>query len=246
MREFNKAKTGIKIHSRHLKTIVYILVLGLIFQSCGDSSTDPIDTYDYYPLSEGRYQIYDIREEVYSSGQSSPVIRSWQEKDEVSRVSTNNSGIATYTVSRYSRNLATDYWQKTKEYSIEEFPDKLIFNLDNLNTVPLVFPIDSKIIWNGNMYNTRDKEDYRYQDINQPYQHENLSFDKTLTVVERVDTTSVITYNLGLKRYALGVGLIYDEQTAYDYCQATPDCIGEGIIDSGTHRIRKIIEYGPL
>lgn len=246
MRIFNNAKTSIKAYRDYIKVVVSFLLLSFLFQSCGDSSTDPINTYDYLPLAVGRYQIYQVSEEVYSSGQSKPVIRSWQEKDEVSRVSTNTSGIPTYTVSRYSRNLATDYWQKIKEYSIEQFPDKLIFNIDNQNTVPLVFPIDSKVIWNGNMYNTLDKEDYHYQDINKPSQLDKLSFDNTLTVVERADTTSVITYSLGLKRYALGVGLIYDEQTAYDYCQATPECIGQGIVDSGTHKIRGLIEHGTL
>lgn len=246
MRVLNNAKTSTKAYQGYFKITAYFFLLSLLFQSCGDSSTDPINTYDYLPLGVGRFQIYEIKEEVYSSGQSTPVLRTWQEKDEVSRVSTNASGISTYIVSRYSRNLATDYWQKVKEYAIEQFPDKLILNIDNQNTVPLIFPIDSKVIWNGNMYNTLDKEDYHYQDINQPYQLEKLSFDNSLTVVERADTTSVITYSLGLKRYALGVGLIYDEQTAYDFCQATPDCIGQGIVDSGTHKVRKIIEYGTL
>ncbi|MDQ6478907.1 hypothetical protein [Dyadobacter sp. LHD-138] len=246
MRVSNNAKNSTKAYQNYFKITAYFFLLSLLFQSCGDSSTNPVNTYDYLPLAVGRYQIYQVSEEVYSSGQSKPVIRLWQEKDEVSRVSTNTNGISTYIVSRYSRNLATDYWQKVKEYAIEQFPDKLILNIDNQNTVPLIFPIDSKVIWNGNMYNTLDKEDYHYQDINQPYQLEKLSFDNSLTVVERADTTSVITYSLGLKRYALGVGLVYDEQTAYDFCQATPDCIGQGVVDSGTHKVRKIIEYGTL
>lgn len=223
--------------------LVLLIIGALTFQSCSDSSTDPINTYDYLPLTVGQYQIYEVKEQTYISGQKNPVITSWQEKDEVRQSSTDANGIQTFIVSRSKRNTPTDYWQKIKDYSIEQFPDKLILNLDNQISVPFIFPIDSKISWNGNMYNTLDKEDYHYEDINQPYQLGTLSFNKALSVVERSDTTSVIEYALGIKRYALGVGLIYDEQTAYQFCQSA-DCIGSKAIDSGSKKIRRILEYG--
>ncbi|MCF0058372.1 hypothetical protein [Dyadobacter sp. CY356] len=235
---------NIQLNWNILKSFLYIIPL-LAIQSCNDSTTDPINTYDYFPLTVGHYMIYDVNEAVYSSGQANPVIKAYQEKDEISSVTVNTDGSSTYIVSRSSRNTSADYWVKTKKYSINQFPDKLIFNIDNQSTVPLVFPIDSKITWNGNMYNTLDAEDYHYEEINQPSTLGSLSFDKTLTLVEIRDTTSVIDYNLGLKRFAIGVGLIYDEQTSYEYCQATAACIGQGIIDSGSKKTRKIIEYGP-
>jgi hypothetical protein len=221
-----------------------LLVIIALFQACNDDSTDPVNSYDYFPLTIGHYMIYDVDETTYSSGQQKPVIRNYQEKDEISRVTVNTNGSSTYIVSRSTRNTASDYWQKVKEYSIEQFPDKLIFNIDNQSTVPLVFPIDFKITWNGNMYNTLDAEEYHYEAINQPYQVSTLSFDKTLTLVERRDTTSVIDYDLGLKRFAVGVGLIYDEQTSYEYCQSSAECIGQQIIDSGSRKTRKIVEHG--
>lgn len=223
-----------------------LIIASTLFLSCNNDSAEPVNTYDYFPLVIGNYAIYDVSETTYSSGQTTPVVKSYQEKDEISRVTVNSDGSSTYIVSRSSRNTSSEYWQKTKEYSIEQYPDKLIFNIDNLSKVPLVFPIDSKVTWNGNMYNTLDAEDYQYQDINQPYELGSLQFDKTLTLVERSDTTSVIDYDLGLKRFALGIGLIYDEQTSYEFCQATAECIGQGIIDSGSRKVRKLIEYGPL
>ena len=224
-----------------------VFIIITLFQSCNDDSTDPVNSYDYFPLAIGHYMIYDVEETTYSSGQQKPVLRNYQEKDEISRATVNANGGSTYIVSRSTRNTTSDYWQKVKEYSIEQFPDKLIFNIDNQSTLPLVFPVDSKITWNGNMYNTLDAQDYHYEDINQPYQiSSTLSFDKTLTLVERRDTTSVIDYDLGLKRFAVGVGLIYDEQTSYEYCQSSAECIGKQIIDSGSRKTRRIIEHGPI
>jgi hypothetical protein len=229
-----------------LSLFISLLIVTVLFQACSDKTTDPVNTYDYYPLTIGHFMIYDVNETTYSSGQKDPVVVNYQEKDEISRVSVNTDGSSTYIVSRSTRNTASGYWQKVKEYSIQQYPDKLIFNVDNQSLVPLVFPVDPKLTWNGNMYNTLDPENYLYEDINQPYQIGTLSFDKTLTLVERRDTTSVIDYDLGLKRFALGVGLIYDEQTSYEYCQSSADCIGQQIIDSGSRKVRKIIEYGPI
>jgi hypothetical protein len=226
--------------------IICLLIIGFLFQSCNDSTKEPVDAYDYFPLTVGHYMIYDVQETVYSSGQKNPVISAYQEKDEVSRVTSGTDAGETYIVSRSTRKTSTDSWQKIKEYSIKQFPDKLIFNIDNQSLVPFIFPVDSKITWNGNMYNTLDPEAYHYEDINQPYQVENLSFDKTLTLVERRDTTSVIDYDLGLKRFALGVGLIYDEQTSYEYCQSSAECIGKDIIDSGSRKVRKLVDYMPI
>lgn len=236
-----------KFSTRSIATwlkISVIVTATVWFQSCKNSSTEPTDSYSYLPLSIGRYQIYDVKEEVYSSGQTKPVVKAWQERDEVIRETNNANGIPTFIVARYSRNTSADGWQKVKEFSIERFPDKLILNLDNQLTVPFIFPVSSNLKWNGNMYNTLDSKEYRYENIDKPYQSGNLSFEKGLTVVEQSDTTSVITYSLGVKRYGLNAGLIYDEQTSFEYCQSTPECIGQGIIDSGSKKVRTIIAFG--
>ncbi|MCF2444364.1 hypothetical protein L0657_10385 [Dyadobacter sp. CY345] len=232
--------------NRNWLKVALILLSAYWFTSCGDSSTEPVNSRSYFPLSIGVYQIYDVKEEVYSSGQTGPSVKTWQERDEVVRETKNANGISTFIISRYSRNTATDSWLKVKEYSIEQFPDKLILNIDNQITVPFIFPIDSKLKWNGNMYNTLDSKEYRYEEIDQPLQSGNLSFEKGITVVEQSDTTSVITYSLGIKRYGLDAGLIYDEQASFEYCQSTPDCIGQGIVDSGSRKIRTIVEFGGL
>ena len=237
-------KNTLKQILSYLRISLFLLIFFTLIQSCSDSSKDPVNTYDYLPLAVGQFQVYEVTEDIYSSGQNGPVKTVFQERDEITAVTTNGNGTSTYVVSRSSRKSSSEYWTKIKEYSIEQFPDKLIFNTDNKITVPLVFPIDSKVIWNGNMYNNQDKKDYRYEDISQPLQLGSLSFDNTLSVIEQRDTTSVIDYTLSLKRYALGVGLIYDEQTVYQYCQSSADCIGLGIIDSGSKRTRKILEHG--
>lgn len=219
-----------------------LTIISMFSQSCNNDSTEPVDVYDYFPLEVGRYQIYNVKETIYSAGQKDPVIHSYQEKDEIERMSTDADGISTYIFSRSTRNTASDYWQKVKEFSAREYPDKILTTIDNQTFFSLIFPIDSKVTWNGNTYNNLEAENYHYLDINKPLTLDTLIFDKTLTVLERKDT-SIIDRFVGIKQYGLGVGLISDDQIAYEYCQ-NEECIGSETIESGTHKTRTIVEFG--
>ncbi|MCE6988227.1 hypothetical protein [Dyadobacter sp. CY323] len=210
--------------------------------SCDTSSTEPVDAYAYFPLEVGRYVIYNVREEIYSSGQANPVIKTSQEKDEIEEVSTNADGIATYTLSRSTRNSSSDYWQKVKEFTVQKFPDKILTSIDNQTFFSLVFPVDENITWNGNTYNNLEPREYHYENINASGTIGAQNFDKVLTVVERKDT-SIINKYVGIKQYGLGIGLISDDQINYEFCQSE-ECIGSGKIESGTRKTRQIIEHG--
>jgi hypothetical protein len=243
--------TYINKSGRFSKVISGIALLALlVVQSCSDSGTDPIAPYDYFPLSIGQYQVYQVNEEVYSSGSREPVLKAWQEKDEVTSLNEDSSGTKVYIVSRSTRNTPTQSWQKIKEYSVRHDPDKVIVNLDNEVLMPLVFPYSPQVTWDGYKYFSLDDDDpryntkHRYEDINQPLTVNSLNFDKTIKVTERTDTTGVAQYRLGYKQYAAGVGLITDEQTNFDYLQEGGVFIGDRVIGSGTRRIRKIIEFG--
>ncbi|NIJ51508.1 hypothetical protein [Dyadobacter arcticus] len=235
-------KTFTHIDLNRVKKLAFFCVsLTLIF-SCEKKSTEPVKSNDYFPLEVGRYLIYDVREEIYSTGKKDPLLKVGQEKDEIEAVSKNAEGISTYTFSRSTRISSTDYWQKLKRFTVQKFPDKILTNIDNQTFVTLVFPAYQNLKWNGNTFNNLDPEEYYYENINAPETIGEQSFAQSLTVVERQDT-SIINKYVGIKQYGLGVGLISDSQTSFEFCQ-TDECIGSGKIDSGTRKVRKIIEYG--
>jgi hypothetical protein len=213
-----------------------------VLLACDTSTTEPVDTYEYFPLEVGRYAVYQVKEEIYSSGQANPVVKNTQEKDEIEEVSTNSEGIPTYTLSRSTRNSSSDYWQKVKEFTVQKFPDKILTSIDNQTFFSLVFPVDERIKWNGNTYNNLEPREYHYENINAAGTIGTQNFEKILTVVERKDT-SIINKYVGIKQYGLGIGLISDDQTNFEFCQRE-DCIGTGKIESGTRKTRQIIEYG--
>ncbi|MDR6803517.1 hypothetical protein J2Y45_000787 [Dyadobacter sp. BE34] len=223
------------------KHITILAIASIAFSAC-DDTTDPLDPYDYYPLEIGHYIVYDVNQEVYSAGQTAPVVTKWQEKDEVDRVASDSAGIVTYVIARSTRNSTADYWQKVKEYTIHKYPDKLLTNIDNQPFLSLTFPIDSRTTWNGNSYNNLEKQDCYYEPGFKSVKIGEQSFDNVLTVVERSDT-SIINKYVTIKQYGVGVGLISDDQTAFEFCQ-NDDCIGSGKVESGNHKTRKIIEFG--
>lgn len=212
-----------------------------MLQSCDNKNIDVVDPQTYLPLEVGKYQVYEISETVYSPAQTKPIVTTWEEKDVVDRIINEQDNAKTYVVNRYKRLNKNDYFQKVKEYTIRQSPDKVITTIDNVSILSLVLPPDSKVTWNGNLYNIQDSEKHWYTNINKPSDINSVLFTNTITVMERKDSSAINNYT-GMKQYAAGVGLIYDEQMAYEYCQDTPDCIGSGKIDSGFFRVKKITE----
>ncbi|QRR03488.1 hypothetical protein [Dyadobacter sandarakinus] len=221
---------------------ITLLAVLAMAASCESDDTEPVVYENYFPLEVGRYAIYEVTETVYSSGQKDPVTKTWQEKDEIDRVTTSQDGMPLYTFTRSTRSTPADYWLKVKEFTAEKYPDKILTNIDNRVFYAMTFPVDPGAIWNGNVYNDGEKEDYYYEKLDTPARIGSQEFQKSLSVVERRDS-SLIDKFVGIKQYALDVGLISDEQVAYEYCQ-NEACIGSGTIDSGTYKIRRIIEYG--
>jgi len=215
-----------------------------VFASCNKPDVDTVDPNRYGVLKEGNYIIYDVREENYSAGKDEPDVSSWQEKDQILSLSKEGENSTVALVARYKRNNDGDYWAKVKEFRIVRSPDKLLTTIDNESFLSLVFPLDPRISWNGNQYNNRDAEDYRYEDINGTSTIAQQGFGNTLTVVERQDSSIINKYS-GIKKYALDIGLVYDDQVSFEYCQ-TPECLNSDIrkVESGYHRTRTVKQFG--
>jgi len=222
----------------------FAVVILSLCASCNKSNIDTIDPNRYGVLEEGSYIIYDVREENYSAGKDTPDVSSWQEKDQIVSSSKDGENSIIALAVRFKRSNDTDYWTKVKEFRITRYPDKLLTTIDNESFLSLIFPIDPRTSWNGNQYNSREAEDYRYENINTPITIGQQSFGNTLTVVERQDSSIINKYS-GIKKYALDVGLVYDDQVSFEYCQ-TPECLNSDIrkVESGYHRTRTVKQFG--
>lgn len=244
----NVYKYNLKATNSKFITIALLLIIGIL-ESCQKNETEPINPYAYYPVEVGRISIFEITETVYSSGLKHPAINSWQEKEEINSVIANYSGIPTYLISTSRRDNSSSYWQKIKQHTVEQYPDKIVQNIDNEAIVPMIFPIDKSIKWDGYMYlnvNTTDNRygyNFNYENVGESFDTGLTNFEKTLKVTERVDTLGLTKYNFASKHYASGVGLILEQQADFDYLQINGELAGYKVISSGKRRIKRLIEY---
>ncbi|WP_035361321.1 hypothetical protein [Dyadobacter alkalitolerans] len=223
-----------------------IVPMIILLASCEKSDRPSVDPYQYVPTSVGQFVISDIEEHIYSAGKDQPVVKKWQEKDQVIKNSVDSESITTLIFSRSVRTSETAPWEKSKEYSVKVYPDKVLTTVDNRTDMNLIFPLNGQTEWNGNTYHNADAQKYHYESLNKHTTVSKLSFDNSITVVERRDSSAINQY-VGIKKYALGVGLIFDDQIAYEYCQ-TEECFASDIkkIESGYHRVKMVSQFGTV
>jgi hypothetical protein len=226
-----------------MKTLIKLLSLGIIFtiNACNPGQA-PIDPYNFIPLEVGRSTTYNVHEENYYSGLSTPTIRDFQEKDVIA----SKIDKSKFLLIRYTRADSTGYWLKQKEIVLELLPDKLLTTIDNKAYLQMLYPINLSVRWDGNTYNNLEKKQYQYSDFENQVKIGSLTFSSTLKVIEDnnfdFSTPDILSLHKTIRQYALGIGIIYEEENDLEYCQEEY-CIGEEIIDYGQKKTRIIIDY---
>ncbi len=133
-----------------------LLFFVLLIAACStDSTIEQIDIdygYDYYPLSVGKYIIYDVDSITYDPDNGNTLIdtNSYQIQEEIVDTLIDNSGRTVYVIHYQTRNHATEPWQLEAVYSAVQTESALIKTEDNLPFTKLVFPIKIDSTWDGN------------------------------------------------------------------------------------------------
>jgi hypothetical protein len=222
------------------RAIILSVIISTI-SSCNNNTTQ-IDPYQYMPLKVGHSITYNVHEENYYSGSANPLIKDYQEKDQI----TNQIDYNKFLLTRYRRSDANSSWREEKEIILELFPDKLLTTIDNKTYLQMIYPINSSVRWNGNTYNNLDKKQYQYTNFQNHVKVDSLTFNTTLTVIEDnnfdFSTPDILSLHKTIRQYALGTGVIYEQENNLEYCQED-DCIGEEIVEYGTRKTRTIASY---
>lgn len=209
---------------------------------CTDSPTGPVETdYRYFPLETGRFMEYEVQEVSYAVGKT-PVLSSYFLKEVYGPETVGVGGQVQYQFKRYRRTTAQQNWAADSVGFAYLLPDRAVKAENNLPLVKMVFPLYEGLKWNGNHYNNLPPQTYEARFIKTPFTVNSLSFAESLNIIRQNDS-SLVTLVRFTERYAPTVGLIYKESTALNYCQ-TPNCLGKGIIESGTRKMLKIVSYG--
>jgi hypothetical protein len=203
-----------------LKRIVYIfLFLIPLFFFCTKKKL-PVDEtilgLDYYPTTAGKFIVYDVDSIIYTDLPKDTIIYKYRIKEKIADSFIDNQGKSAIRFERYIKK-----YNPTKSYDSIPWIIKEVWMLNadnksiqllesNTRYIKLVFPVQDKITWNGNSYNTLEEWQYTYDYIDKTETINGNSFSNILKVKQKFYSTS-ISFQSYTEKYAKGVGLIYRE-----------------------------------
>ena len=194
--------------------LILIVLPALLFTACSDDDntvTQPSGLiYTYYPAAVGDSLIYDVElitKDEFTGIQDTQI---YQLLEVVESIFNDNQGRPTHRLERYTRSTPGDPWVISDVWTSNLTSSWVERKEENVTYVKLAFPITPSMTWNGNVLNTQDPLTYRYQDLHQPMSLGSLSFDSTLTVLQRDEDYFTERYYF-IEKYANHVGLIYRE-----------------------------------
>ena len=211
-----------------------------ILSSCGKQTLE-IDSpsLNYFPTQKGKYVIFDVDSIVHSTDDNenddSVYYFHYQVKLVIDSSFTDGEGKERQVVVRYYRADTTEDWNVNIVWSQSLSSSGAYMCEDNVPFHKMSFPIDSQTEWNGNDKNTMEEEMYHYDDINSSRTLNSISFDSTLTVIQR-DDNNFVEKIYGKEIYASGIGMIYKERK--DLRKTS------GIVVSGTEFKMIVSSYG--
>lgn len=224
-------------------------VLCLLSGACGKRQTIEVDAgleaqYAYFPLETGRYVTYAVDSIVYdfvSGGTARDSVRRYV-REVVGDTLRDNTGQLLYAIERYERSAGNESWQLTRIWSAARTASQAIRTEDNLRFLKLVFPMNRRSEWDGNLWIDKYREieiagerirpftnwNYEVDSIDMPGGAGAFQFDSMLVVTE-ADDLNIIERRFSRAKYAKHVGLVWREQWILDsqYCNQNPppgDC----------------------
>lgn len=195
---------------------------------------------DYFPLEVGRYIEYNVDQTLYDI--FGKTTSQFQIKTVISD-SFELNGYTTFVFNQYIRNSENEQWQVDEVWLANILDNILVVQRKNINYSKLKFPIEEGRSWDGNAYNTIEKDTYEMKNVNQSYSLEANTFLETVTVIQHENLDVLVETDYRIEVFAKDVGLIYNEVQLIAYC-ADFDCFGQQIINEGIIYKQAIISHG--
>jgi hypothetical protein len=198
-----------------MNRLLYTIFASLIvFFGCKKSNSESVNYYySYFPLEVDAWIEYDVLDIIHSQLGSDTAV--YQLKEITTSEFLDNEGRLTYRIERYWRDDSNanwsikDVWYSNKTTTTAEKVE------ENVRFTKLIFPINTSKYWDGNAFNNLEEWEYYYDSLHKPKLINNLSFDSTITVIQR-DNENVVEYEKVKEVYAVDIGLIYKSHIDLD------------------------------
>ena len=168
----------------------------------------------YYPLTSGKFIVYDIDSTVYTELPKDTISYKYRIKEKIADEFTDNQGKRAIRLERYIKKFNPLQSYDSLPWTIKEVwlinPDntKILQQENNIVYTRLIFPVLQNATWNGNAFNNLGTQNYSYEYVDQKETIGASGFDQVLKVKQRTDTLNLIQYLLEYEQYALNIGLV--------------------------------------
>lgn len=222
-----------------LLLICFLSALASCKKETEELLTEPLS--DYLPVQTGKYITYRVDSTLFTNFGTVTVVRSYQEKNEVDALTTDNLGRPSYRVFRYIRDTAgTQPWKPLDSYFITLASKSVEVIENNLRAVRLSLPVTAEFSWKGNGFYPQNPymslfnftvddgiQDwhYTYTDVDGTFPYKGELLNNVITVKQVDDSLNVPITNIdqyasvtrAIDKYAKGVGLVEQELTLWEY-----------------------------
>lgn len=204
---------------------------------------------DYYPVSTGRFVIYEVDSTVYTELPRDTVHYSYLIKERIADSFTDNEGREAFRLERYIKKYDPLVSYDNIPWTIKEV---WMLNASNTNIqvvennkryTKLIFPVEEKASWNGNAANTDSRQMYVYDYINKTETIGPHQLEKVLKVKHN-EFRTLISYASAHEKYATGIGLVYREIIDLYANNIVPNVPVEGRIENGLLYKQTLLTYG--
>ena len=230
--------------------IPLLLVLVLVNAGCGDRQIEapkPQDTehYAYFPLQIGKYVVFAVDSIVYDFASGGGILQDSSHtlvREEITDTLRDNTGQLLFQIERSERPDDSSPWVLSSITTAARTGSQAIRTENNFRFLKLIFPMDKRSEWDGNLWIDQEREieiagermrpftnwHYEVDSIDIPSQIGAFAFDSVLVVTE-ADDNNVIERRFSRVKYAKHVGVVWREQLILDsqYCNQSPppvDC----------------------
>jgi hypothetical protein len=203
----------------------------------GCKKSEPVDMhYDYFPLEEGRYITYSVREINIDDALGLDETLNYYVKAKIGDTIMDNEGRIARRYERYFRDSLNQPWVLQDIWTGILASGRAELVEENQRTIKLVFAPDKYKEWNCNAYNTIDALDY--SNIHEPGSINGFSFESTVTV-EQEDYSNFVDYRRKYEQYAKGIGMYYKQFTDFRISGGN-----QSNVVKGKEIIMQLIDYG--
>ncbi|WP_114751907.1 hypothetical protein [Pleomorphovibrio marinus] len=219
----------------------WVFIFLIVFQNCQIERETPDQINStYQPLRIGLFWVYQVIEKVYF-GEGDVEEKAYYIRDRMVDLYLNEEGEEVYVLNRETSDDRI-HWQIKMAYTYTFSRGRLIRQVENLITIPLVHPAEYQVHWDGNGMNSLTSEAFTITHTG-PYALEHRNFVDTVKVTQSEDDDEVTFRDNRYEVFAANIGLIESYYEVLVYCSRS-DCLGEQIVQNGRFIHLKLLTHG--